>query len=149
MSVPNLAGSVQRTDELRPEPRAKKRVMVVEDDPGLLALYRILLNGRGYRVIAAEDGEDAVASFDREGRDIDLVISDVGLPGGGVVAMLEEMKARGALPEVLICSGGVEHATELQLREVGANRFLQKPFRHADILGEIDRILHAPSVATS
>ncbi len=120
-----------------------KRIMVVEDDPGLMGLYRILLHARGYRVIAAEDGEEALAAFEREGADIDLVIADVCLPRVGAVEMLSRMKVDGALPRVLICSGSVEYDIELRLREVGAKWFLAKPFRNREMLSEVERILSA------
>jgi len=119
----------------------EKRIMVVEDDPGLMTLYRILLHARGYRVITAEDGEEALATFEREGRIIDLLIADVCLPKVGAVEMLIRMKAGGGLPRILICSGAVEYDTELQLRAVGATCFLPKPFRNREMLNEVERIL--------
>ena len=115
--------------------------MVVEDDPGLVSLYRILLHARGYRVITAEDGEEALAMFEREGREIDLLIADVCMPRVGAVEMLVRMKTGGLLPRVLICSGAVEYDTELRLREAGAKWFLPKPFRNRQMLSEVERIL--------
>ena len=123
--------------------------MVVEDDPGLMTLYRILLHARGYRVIAAEDGEEALATFEREGREIDLLIADVCLPRVGAVEMLVRMKTGGLLPRILICSGAVEYETEVQLREAGALWFLPKPFRNRDMLGEVERILLTEPTGTS
>jgi DNA-binding response OmpR family regulator len=123
------------------EPPMGKRIMVVEDDPGLMSLYRILLHTRGYRVLSAEDGEEALATFEREGRDIDLMIADVCLPRVGAVEMLERMKTGGLLPRILICSGAVEYDVELQLRGAGATWFLPKPFRNREMLGEVERIL--------
>lgn len=123
-----------------------KRIMVVEDDPGLMTLYRLLLHGHGYRVISAEDGDEALETFEREHRDIDLLIADVCLPRVGAVEMLERMKRSGPMPRVLICSGAVEYDVELQLREAGAEWFLPKPFRHRQMIGEVERILlTAPS----
>jgi DNA-binding response OmpR family regulator len=119
----------------------EKQIMVVEDDPGLMTLYRILLHARGYRVISAEDGEQALQTYRREGREIDLVIADVCLPKVGAVEMLVGMKASGLRPRILICSGAVEYETELQLREAGANHFLPKPFRNREMLSEVERIL--------
>ena len=128
-------------DEHFPEPADGKRIMVVEDDPGLVSLYRILLHARGYRVITAEDGEEALAMFEREGREIDLLIADVCMPRVGAVEMLVRMKTGGLLPRVLICSGAVEYDTELRLREAGAKWFLPKPFRNRQMLSEVERIL--------
>jgi DNA-binding response OmpR family regulator len=132
-----------------PESLLGKRIMVVEDDPGLMTLYQIILHAHGYRVLGAEDGDEALEAFEREGRAIDLLIADVCLPRVGAVEMLERMKAAGGLPRVLICSGAVEYETELQLREVGATCFLPKPFRNRDMLNEVERLLHSPIPAAA
>jgi DNA-binding response OmpR family regulator len=119
-----------------------KLIMIVEDDPGLRSLYRLLLQTRGHRVIAAADGEAALRTFAAEGRDIDLLIADICLPRLGGVEMLTRLKASGLpLPRVLICSGAVEYDTELQLRAIGATHFLPKPFRNGQMLDEVDRML--------
>ncbi len=135
--------------ESLPESLLGKRIMVVEDDPGLMSLYCILLHARGYRVISAEDGEEALETFEREGRDIDLLIADVCLPRVGGVEMLARMKSGGVLPPILICSGAVEYDVELRLREAGARWFLPKPFRNREMLGEVERILRTEPTGTS
>jgi len=134
------------TDGQELDPAFEKKIMVVEDDPGLMTLYRILLHARGYRVIPAEDGEEALETFEREGRIVDLVIADVCLPKVGAVEMLSRMKAGGSMPHILICSGAVEYDTELQLREAGAEHFLNKPFRNREMLNEVERILQVGSL---
>ena len=115
--------------------------MVVEDDPGLMALYEILLNGEGYSVIGAEDGEDALRVFDRVRMDIDLLIADLFLPRMCALEMLTRMRASGPMPRVLICSGAIEPEMEIRMRELGADGFLAKPFRNHQILGAIERML--------
>jgi len=126
-----------------------KRIMVVEDDPGLLALYRILLQTRGYRVVTAEDGQAALTAYEREWSDIDLIIAEVCLPKIGGAEMLERMKLNGQLPPVLVCSGAVEYDVEREMRKVGAQWFLPKPLRHRELLGEVERLLDAASAGAS
>jgi DNA-binding response OmpR family regulator len=126
-----------------------KLIMVVEDDPGLIALYRALLAAGGYRVLTAGDGEEAVIAFERERSDIDLLIADVCLPKVGAVEMLQRMQAGGELPPVLVCSGAVECDMEGELRKVGATWFLPKPFRNREILGQIERMLDSASASRS
>jgi DNA-binding response OmpR family regulator len=136
-------------EESFPEPPFGKRIMVVEDDPDVMTLYRILLHARGYRVIAAEDGLEALESFERAGSEIDLLIADVSMPRVGALEMLVRMKTHGAMPQVLICSGAVEYETELRLREAGATSFLPKPFRNREMLGEVERMLLISSSPSS
>lgn len=131
----------RNTDGLSGKLGEEKRILIVEDDPSVMALYRYLFQRAGYSVITAEDGEEALETFERESRHIDLLITDICLPQIGAVEMLVRMKSRGLLPRILICSGAVEYETELQLREAGAANFLAKPFRHGDILSEVERIM--------
>ncbi|MGB8168465.1 MAG: response regulator [Chthoniobacteraceae bacterium] len=132
-----------------PEMPRGKRIMVVEDDPGLMSLYRILLHGNGYHVFSAEDGEEAIETFEREGRNFDLMIADVCLPQLGAIEMLTRMKTHGQMPPILICSGAVEFDVEQELRDAGAGWFLPKPFRNREMLGEVARILRMVPTGTS
>lgn len=149
MTIPAPAALTEEDSRPFREPPLGQRIMVVEDDPGLMTLYRLLLDAHGYRVISAEDGDEALETFEREGRNIDLLIADVCLPRVGAVEMLLRMKLGGDLPRILICSGAVEYDVELQLREAGATWFLPKPFRHGQMLGEVARILRTEPTGMS
>ncbi len=149
MTLPPSTARLSHPDHSVAALPAAKRIMVVDDDPDLLMLYRILLHAQGYRVIAAEDGEEAVATFQREGPAIDLLIADVSLPRVGAVEMLVRMKRVGALPRILICSGGVADEIEAQLRQAGATSFLAKPFRNRQMLGTVERLLLGEPSGTS
>jgi DNA-binding response OmpR family regulator len=125
------------------EPTFEKRIMVVEDDPGLVHLYRILLHARGYRVLTAEDGEEAIKAYRRDGAGIDLMIVDLRLPKLDGIAMLARMKSAGMNPRVLVCSGVRKSEVERSLVTLGATHFLAKPFRNREMLDEVERALNA------
>ena len=103
-------------------------VLVVDDDPAQLKLLATVLESDGWQVTAKTGGADAIAELDA-GRDFDVVISDLSMPGMDGRQVLEEVHAR--RPEVpviiLTAHGSVDSAVEL-LR-AGAHTYLQKPTR--------------------
>lgn len=129
--------------DLLPEPTFEKRIMVVEDDPGLVQLYRILLHARGYRVLTAADGEEALQAYRRDGAGIDLLIVDLRLPRVDGIEVLRRIRAAGMNPRVLVCSGVVKRDVERSLEALGATHFLAKPFRNREMLNEVERALAA------
>jgi DNA-binding response OmpR family regulator len=141
MSTPIEATPSEPPHELLVEPTFQKRIMVVEDDPGLLHLYRILLHARGYRVLTAEDGEEALKTYRRDGAGIDLMIVDLRLPRLDGIAMLARMKSAGMNPRVLVCSGVPKSQVEQSLAALGTTHFLAKPFRNREMLEEVERAL--------
>ncbi len=117
-----------------PEPRAQcETVLVVEDDSDVRDLAVTVLAGLGYEVMEAADGRAALELLERAGR-IDLVLSDVVLPGG-VSGPELVARARDRQPEVkaLYMSG---YATDA-LSEEGALddgvHLLRKPFHRAEL----------------
>ena len=117
---------------LGPEPGA--RVLLVEDDEDLRAMTRIFLIDHGYQVLDASTGQEALKIFDENGG-IDLLLSDVVLPGGlhGPDVAVEARRTRPDL-KVVYMSGYAGDALE-RYRGIDPDPVLiQKPF-DCDILG--------------
>jgi two-component system, chemotaxis family, chemotaxis protein CheY len=115
-------------------------ILVVDDDPDIRSLTRTFLEHAGYSVFSSGDAERALQIF-RSVPQIDLLVTDLYMPGRSGLELGMELKAlRGDLP-VLLISGGVgaeEYAT--QTRAEGWN-FLAKPFRLPELLAMVHRIL--------
>jgi len=97
-------------------------VLFVDDEPSLRAIAEEALTRLGYRVFTANDGEQALALFERIGSDVDVVITDQTMPkmlGRDLAAELQ--KRRSDLP-IVIMSGADRRADDV------ADRFLEKPF---------------------
>jgi len=119
-----------------PARQAPRRVLLVEDEPTLRLLARRALAGAGHEVEAAEDSEAALALVEA-GFAPDLLVSDVTMPGemdglGLVVALRER---RPDLPVILV-SGYAEATVGEGLAGRGV-RFLEKPFRMAELLAAV------------
>ena len=134
--------------ELEPEteaPRATgESLLVIEDDPEVLDLAVIMLESLGYEVVSAQDGAQALAVLEATPR-IDLVLSDVMLPGG-LLGPEVIQRARQARPNlrVLFMSGYADaEARSSGLLAEGAT-VLSKPFRRHDLACQLRVALAEP-----
>ncbi len=111
-------------------------ILLVDDDPDVRLLTRTFLEHEGYSVFSSGDAERAAQIF-RSVPQIDLLVTDVYMPGRSGLELARELKAiRNEVP-VLLISGGV---LEDGLEEEGWS-FLAKPFRLPELLGTVHRIL--------
>jgi PAS domain S-box-containing protein len=116
-------------------------ILVAEDDENLRDLARRVLERKGYRVLLAADGEEAVALFDREGSKVALVVFDVAMPRKGGIEALAEIRARASdLPAILV-SGYSDRLTDGTARDLGSPAFLRKPFSNEQLLHEVRKAL--------
>ena len=101
-------------------------ILVVEDEPAVRLIAVRSLKARGFEVLEAEDGEAALAVLAFRG-DIRCLVTDVVMPRLGGVALVREVRARGAEFPVLFTSG---YADQLPMAEgfSGQTEFLQKPY---------------------
>jgi DNA-binding response OmpR family regulator len=114
-------------------------ILLVDDDPDVRSLTRTFLEHEGYSVFSSGDAERAVQIF-RNVPQIDLLVTDVYMPGGSGVDLARGLKAiRNELP-VLLMSGGVLEGQEVGLQGEGWS-FLAKPFRLTELLATVHRIL--------
>ncbi len=113
----------------------RSRVLVVDDDPGMLELMEIHLSRRGFQVFGVPNGEDALGTLDDT--QPDLVILDLVLPGMGGLDVLRQLKqARPRIP-VVMYSGHAHTKNVVHAMRCGASDFLPKPFE----LEELDLVL--------
>jgi CheY-like chemotaxis protein len=109
---------------------------LVDDDPDIRLLTRTFLEHEGYSVFSSGEAERAVQIFRSVPR-IDLLVTDVSMPGRSGVELARELKAiRKDVPVVLISGGVLEDGLE----EEGWS-FLAKPFQLPELLAAVHRIL--------
>jgi two-component system cell cycle sensor histidine kinase/response regulator CckA len=114
-------------------------ILVVEDEPAVRALVASLLTDAGYRVLQASSGEEAFALTEGPYQRIDLVVSDVVLPGLSGPQVIARLREKYPSVRVLFMSG---HAMNKLRREdlLGA-RLLRKPFTRPQLLTEVNACL--------
>jgi len=121
---------------------AKKRVLLVDDDPELLESVRLALILRGYEVLTACDGAEALARVERDRPD--LMVLDLVMPRRSGLTVLDRMRctALRSTPIIMMTATDEErHRDAAKLR--GVSVFLSKPFAIEQLLTEVDTILNA------
>lgn len=104
---------------------AAKRILVVDDDPVVGRSFDRVLAPKGYAVIAASGGAEALERLAKE--DYDVVYTDIKMPGMDGMEVARRIKAaRPWLPVVIVTGYGTE-ANEAESRAIGVAGFLRKP----------------------
>ncbi|MCL4368556.1 MAG: PAS domain S-box protein [Actinobacteria bacterium] len=120
-------------------------ILVVEDELAVLSLTTRVLERQGYEVLGAGSPDEAVALFDRHPTRIDLILSDVMLPGMSGRAMVELLLRRqGVTPRILYMSGYARNAIVHEGRLDEGLSFLEKPFTPDTLVRKVREVLNAP-----
>lgn len=116
--------------------KPKRTILCVDDNEQSLSIRKILLETRGYRVVTSLNGEEALARFRRGG--IDLVLSDLVMPGLDGAKLIEAIKAISPRTPAILLSGKVR----IYDRDTQADVFLPKGTHvPADLLERIRMLL--------
>ncbi len=123
--------------------RGKETILVIEDDAQVRAMVRRILTSRSYDILEACDGEEAIAiAADHHGM-IDLVLSDVVIPGLSGPEIVQQVEQRRGRTPALFMSGYTDHAVlRDRILSAGAN-FIQKPFAPAALAKKVRDVLDA------
>jgi two-component system, cell cycle sensor histidine kinase and response regulator CckA len=116
---------------------ASQTVLLVEDEPGVRHLSKRILDNAGYRVLEAANGDDAERLFAHHGDSIDLVVTDVIMPGCGGPELLGRLRVHAPALRALYMSGYTEQAAA---NATGLDRglpFVQKPFTAAELVRRV------------
>jgi two-component system cell cycle sensor histidine kinase/response regulator CckA len=112
-------------------------ILLVEDEEVLRGLNARGLTSRGYTVLQAANGAEAIEAFDRHPGQIDLVVSDVVMPEMDGPTLLTKLRRRNANVKIVFVSGYAEEAFEKHLPEGEKYSFLAKPFTLKQLLGAV------------
>jgi two-component system cell cycle sensor histidine kinase/response regulator CckA len=116
------------------------KILLVEDEEGLRALNARGLASRGYTVLEASNGVDAIEVLEREGH-VDLVVSDVVMPEMDGPTLLKELRGRDPNVKVIFVSGYAEEAFAKNLPQGEQYAFLAKPFTLKQLVAEVKKTL--------
>ena len=108
--------------------------LVVDDDQGVRKLVGSILTGDGYAVRQARDGEEALALVAQA--QTDIVVLDLTLPRVSGLEVCSELR-RWFTGPILVLSGNGEEATIVRALDLGADDYITKPFRSAELLARL------------
>jgi CheY-like chemotaxis protein len=124
-------------------------ILLIEDDSGIRRLAQEILEEAGYSVFAAGTGTEAIRIVETLDRRLNLIVSDVVIPGRSGPDTVKEIKCLAGTPTVpvLYTSGYTDHSqvTQAALAETPNCGFLHKPFVPASLLQAVKEILSVSS----
>jgi CheY-like chemotaxis protein len=123
--------------------RGTETILVAEDEDSVRAVATAALASRGYNVLAAADGEAALVLARQYPHPIDLLLTDVVMPGINGRELAELMTQERPELRVLFASGYTDDASLLHGIRTDELSFLQKPFSPADLVRRVRSLLDA------
>lgn len=120
-----------------------KRILVVDDDEGVVEPVRHGLEDRGYEVMVAHDGAEALMRVERDAPD--LVLLDMVMPRKNGLAVLDRLSGRLQFaPRIIMMSGNVDDRHRVYARDRGVTTFIAKPIDVSELLDQVDSVMAEP-----
>jgi CheY-like chemotaxis protein len=136
---------VHQTPPARSDHGGSETILLVEDEPSVRELARRILYGRGYNVLVAMDGPSAIEMVEHSQQHIDLLLTDVIMPGLNGQDVAERVRVLRPGIRVLFMSGYNEEAVLRDGVLAAGAAFLEKPFSPSELLNRVRRLLRTTS----
>ena len=115
-----------------------RRILVIEDEPHMLDLIRVTLEGAGFIVSGAMSGAEGLERLREEIPD--LVVLDLNLPDVSGFEVLRQIRQTVGIPVIMVTVQASDHGAVLGL-ELGADDYMGKPFNHRELMSRIKAVL--------
>src|SRR5271157_4972086 len=125
--------------KLSPDHRAAVRVLAIDDDPSSAKLLALMLGPPVFHCSTAHNGEEALTILRHER--FDAVISDLGMPGIGGMALLMQIRPLYPYMAFLLATGVDDVEIGVQAMRCGADDYLVKPLRESAVLASLEGAL--------
>ena len=146
--LPRVEGPVQAPQEAEStgatDGRGKETILLVEDEPAVRELARLVLSEQGYKVIEAQNSEDAVRLAGKHGSEIHLLLTDVVMPGMSGHDLAKHLTALHTNLRVLYMSGYTYNVIPENETLAEGRSFLQKPFTPQVLTQKVREALGGP-----
>ena len=137
MDGPTLLKSMRAETKPRTDLTGQGTILLVEDEEGLRSLNARGLRSRGYSVVEASNGIEALEMLEEKNGAVDLVVSDVVMPEMDGPTLLKSMREKNPDLKIIFVSGYAEDAFEKSLPENQQFAFLPKPFTLSQLVAAV------------
>jgi DNA-binding response OmpR family regulator len=127
--------------------RMKHRVLVVDDEKNIRKFITVNLEARGYEVIQAADGVEAISLLDSQG--FDIILLDINMPRMDGFSVCRQVRRRFNTPIMMLSARQDVSADKARCLDLGADGYMTKPFRLRDFLDRIDSMIRRTALAAS
>jgi signal transduction histidine kinase len=135
--IPTISGRSSAYSKRHPE----GAILLVDDDEAIRETGKELLQARGFHVITAQDGHEAVEIYRRQGAGIDLVVLDMIMPRMGGSETFDRLRQINPDIKVLLSTGYSIEGQAADIVNRGCAGFIQKPFNMAELTKKIMEII--------
>ena len=133
--------ALEENDSPEPVPQGKERILLIDDEPILLEMGKIMLERLGYHVSARWNGIEALIAFQNQPNLFDMVITDQTMPGiTGLELSRRILQIRPDMP-IILCTGYSSLISEEEVRTLGIKGFAMKPLARRNVAELIRKIL--------
>ena len=124
---------------------ARKSVLLVDDDPALLAMYARVLERAGYQAVQSASGEDALEKLARS--QVDAVITDLSMPNMSGLEFVQHVRTRDPELPLIVLTGAPAFDSAVRSIDFGVFRYLMKPIEAHELVRAISDAVHARALA--
>jgi PAS domain S-box-containing protein len=122
-------------------PGGSETILFVEDESALLQLGKMAMELGGYNVLTAMNGKEALRLFKEHASEIDLVLTDIGLPEMSGAELVTELRLVHAKAKIIVTSGFLDPDMKTALFDAGVIEFIPKPFQIPVVLQKVREVL--------
>lgn len=120
---------------------AKNRILVADDEEALRTVLSSELEGEGYSVKNAADGQEAITILQKNS--FDLILLDIKMPNVDGFEVLKFVKDTAPETKVVMLTGFADLKNAIESKKLGAEDFISKPYDLVDLLTTVERVLSA------
>jgi len=120
-----------------------RTILVIDDSPTIVKFVSFSLKNRGYHVVGASDGMDAIEKMSHMSEEVHLIITDLNMPnldGYGLIEAVRQNEKHRNTPIIILTSVDGDNDRERGM-SVGASSYLVKPFKSERLLSEVSKYL--------
>ena len=118
-----------------------KKILVCEDEQVIREFVVINLKRAGYEAYEAENGEQALEIYEREGGDFDVAVLDIMMPGKyDGLAVCKELRKRSGTIGIILLTAKTQEMDKVSGLMMGADDYMTKPFSPSELVARVDAI---------
>ena len=122
---------------------AEQRILIVDDEEDICMILSYSLQKAGYKTLIAHSAEEALAKYELsiKNHEIDLILLDIMMGEMSGLEMAEKLKSENHIPPIIFLTALSDEDTVLQGFKLGADDYISKPFRIAEVLARVAAVL--------
>ena len=127
---------------------AEQRILIVDDEEDICMILSYSLQKAGYKTLIAHSAEEALENYELsiKNHEIDLILLDIMMGEISGLEMAEKLKSKNHIPPIIFLTALSDEDTVLQGFKLGADDYISKPFRIAEVLARVAAVLRRSAI---